>query len=102
MAIALTDLIHPDRYHGDTHLAQECRDWMHATPRPSLGRLLVLGFLLNKGMVFMSHSQTDSDVAWGSLIESRQLSAGPGVEVGCALDSDLSSFEEELHALALQ
>lgn len=100
MSIALADLIHPDKYHGDTHLAQECRDWMHATPRPSLGRLLVLGFLLNKGMVFMSHSDADSDVAWGELIESRQLSAGPGV--GCALDSDLSSFEEELHALALQ
>ena len=101
VTIAITDLLrNKDRYDSNVQLAQECRQWLNNNSKPTLGRLLVVGFLLNKGLVIMSHSH--NDVAWGELIESRQLPMGTGVSEDSAHDSDLSSFEQELHALALQ
>lgn len=131
VTIGLLDQLHPDRYRGDTHLALECRAWLQNTPDPSLGRVLMMGFLLNQGLIFMAqpHAASDDadDLSWGALIESKQIMeiikdtttdehtkltlCDTGVasalvvdsneEDTVKLDADLSAFEKELHALSL-
>lgn len=124
VSIGLLDQLHPDRYRGDMSLAVECRAWLMRTPKPTLGQILVMGFLLNKGLVFMTRPYTDAaddDVAWGSLLESKQLASmttkTSGQEAAYTVpalqtesdesdvahtDADLSAFEQELHDMALQ
>lgn len=125
VTIGLLDQLHPDKYSGNTHLALECREWLKNTPNPSLGRVLVMGFLLNQGLVFMTKPHVTcetEDLSWGALIESKQIhdiihdtksehtdTAAAAVEqTACALryetvkeDVELSAFEKELHALSL-
>lgn len=126
VTIGLLDQLHPQKYSGDTHLAMECRAWLQKTANPSLGRVLVMGFLLNRGLVFMTQPHATSDGAqdsWGALIESKQMHdiisdtdktdafnaavEQPGDTWALALgdetekdDVDLSAFEKELHALS--
>lgn len=76
VTIGLLDHLHPDKYRGDTHLAKECREWLKNTPNPSLGRILVMGFLLNQGLVCMTRPHAafdDPEDSWGALIESKQI-----------------------------
>lgn len=125
VSVGLLDQIHPDKYKGDIELAAECRAWLLSTPKPTLGQILVMGFLLNRGLVFMTQShgdEADDDVAWGSLIESKQFFSMSSVTVEtdsqdatynvpavqAELDiaphneTDLTAFEKELHDMALQ
>lgn len=90
--------------------------WLQSTPQPSLGRLLVTGFLLNKGMV--PHG-VDDYVVWGSLIQSLQLGLTQTDAPGCTQpapaqpapaqpapasteDKDLLDFEQQLKNLELE
>lgn len=128
VSIGLLDQLHPDKYRGDTNLAAECRAWLISTPKPTLAQILVMGFLLNKGLIFMTQShgdEADDDVAWGSLIESKQLASmstdntnpdsqdathtvpamqtePDAAHLGEHSETDLTAFEKELHDMALQ
>lgn len=73
VTVGLEDALHPDNYRGDSALALECRTWLQNTPNPSLTRVLLMGFILNRGLVFMACPHAGSEEAEATLIESKHM-----------------------------